>query len=131
MATEQLVRSEIDAGLKLIKVLDDANFGVTGALWLYSGDAGTWKFIIATNSPRKDIERKYLEAAIAVSKWRDTGTSEAILDLSRARIVSFEDPLIRGLAPIVKMDGLGEVRLTNNLVNGIFVEDALIHRMAA
>lgn len=131
MATEQLVRSEIDAGLELVRVLDQAGFGVAAALWLFSGETGTWRFVVATKDGKREVSRKYLEAATAISRWRDEHPNDAILELDRVRIVDAQDPLITGLAPIVKIDGLSEIRLSNNLINGVYVEDALIHRLAA
>ena len=130
MATEQLVRSEIDAGLQLVRVLDDAGFGVVAALWLYSSESGTWKFVVGTRDSRKEVSRKYLEAAQAVSKWKEQH-AEPVLDLGRVRIVGADDPLIKGLGPVLHIDDLGEVRFSNNMVNGVYVEDALIHRLAA
>jgi hypothetical protein len=131
VAAEQLVRTEIDAGLNLVRALDDAHFGVVGALWLYYADADRWRFVIAADAAPKDIEKKYLEAATIVSQWREAHPAQPVLDLARVRIVSQSDPLIRGLQPIIRVDGLSEIRFSNNVVNGIYVEDALIHRMAA
>jgi hypothetical protein len=131
MAAEQLVRSEIDAGLTMVQVLDEAHFGVIAALWLFSADTERWRFVVATNATPRDIEKKYFEAATIVSQWRESHPGQPILDLSRVRIVSQADPLIQGLRPAIRVDGLSEVRFSNNIVNGIYVEDALIHRMAA
>ena len=131
MATEQLVRSEIDAGLQLVKALDEGGFGVAAALWLYSSDPESWKFVIATDAKPEALEKKYLEAATIASKWRAQNPDRPILDLSSVRIVSVNDPLIKGLRPILRVDGLSEVRFSHNMINGIYVEDALIHRLAA
>ncbi|MHB1103286.1 MAG: hypothetical protein ACYC0C_11050 [Devosia sp.] len=131
MATEQLVRSEIEAGLQLIRALDEVAFGVVAALWLYSSEAGKWRFVVATRDDRRNIEKKYLEAAVAASKWKEKHPDRPILDLSRVRIVGREDPLIKGLAVFLHVEGLGEMRFSNNMVNGVYVEDALIHRLAA
>jgi hypothetical protein len=131
MAADTLVRSEVDAGLNLIRALDDGGFGVGAALWLYLGDADTWKLIIAYRGGKDLIGRKYLDAATAVASWREKHPSDPILDLGRVRIVPADDKLIMGLRPVIHVDGLGEVRFSHNLVNGIYVEDALIHRLAA
>jgi hypothetical protein len=131
MAAEALVRSEIDAGLNLIRALDASGFGVQAALWLYMGDNDTWKLIIAYRGGKDQIGKKYLDAATAVADWRERHPNEPVLDLGRVRIVPAEDKLISGLRPVIHLDGLGEVRFSHNLVNGIYVEDALIHRLAA
>jgi hypothetical protein len=131
MASQSLVRSEIDAGLNLIRALDDADFGVVAALWLYFGDIEKWKLTIAYAGKPEEIEKRYLKAATIISKHREVDPKSLLLDLSRVRIVSKDDPLIRGLAPILHIEGTSEVRFSNNLINGIYVEDALIHRLAA
>jgi hypothetical protein len=131
LASEFLVRSEIDAGLNLIRALDVANFGVQAALWLYDGDLDSWKLVIAYRGGKDLIEKKYLEAATAAANWRSKNPDLPLLDLGRVRIVSADDRLIIGLRPVIHVDGLGEVRFSHNLVNGIYVEDALIHRLAA
>ena len=125
------MRSEIDAGLNLIEALDKSEFGVAAALWLYGSDLDKWKMVIAYRGRKQDLERKYLEAATISARWRSQHPDKPILELSRVRITSVDDPLIEGLRPAIRMDGLGEVRFSNNVVNGIYVEDAIIHRLAA
>lgn len=131
MASGTLVRSEIDAGLNLIRALDERNYGVVAALWLYNSDMDSWRMTIAYQGARKDLEKKYLEAAIISADWREKNPEEPILDLSKVKITSADDKLIAGLGPALRVDGIGEIRFSRNTINGIFVEDALIHRLAA
>jgi hypothetical protein len=131
MATGTLVRSDIDAGLGLIRALDAGSFGVSAALWLYNSDLDNWRMVIAYRGPKKDLEKKYLEAATISADWRNAYPDDPILDLSKVKITSADDRLIAGLRPAIRVDGLGEVRFSHNTVNGIYVEDALIHRLAA
>jgi len=131
MAASTLVRSEIDAGLNLIEALDKSQFGVAAALWLYASDSDKWRMVIAYSGRRQDLEKKYRDAATISASWRSKHPEKPILELSRVRITSVDDPLIKGLTPVIRMDGLGEIRFSNNVVNGIYVEDAIIHRLAA
>lgn len=131
MAALSLVRSEIEAGLNLIHALDEEEFGVVAALWQYYGDIDKWKLTIAYAGRPEEIERRYLRAATIASKLREKNPDMPVLDLSRVRIVSQEDPLIRGLAPILHVEGTSEIRFSNNIVGGIYIEDAIIHRLAA
>ena len=126
------MRSEIDAGLELVRTLDQAKFGVRAALWLYSGETESWRFIIAVGGGPEAVSKSYLAAAGILSRWKeDNAQSLPILDLARVKFVGMQDMLIKGLSPIIKIPSLGEVRFSNNVVNGIYVEDALIHRLAA
>jgi len=131
MAAKQLVESEIEAGKALVRALDSNAFDVQAALWLYSSDTEAWRFVIATPGVPQQLQQKYLEAAVIISNWRQNHPNEAILDLSNVRLVGPGEALIVGLRPIIQVNGLGDVRFSNNLVNGVYVEDALIHRMAA
>jgi hypothetical protein len=63
MASGTLVRTDIDAGINLIRALDERGFGVSAALWLYNSDVDNWRMIIAYRGLRKDLEKKYLDAA--------------------------------------------------------------------
>jgi hypothetical protein len=131
MASAALVRTDVDAGINLIKALDDKEFGVVAALWLYNSDTETWRMVIAYSGPMKELERKRLEAAIISSDFRASHPDKPILDLSKVKITSADDQLVAGLSPVLRVEGLSEVRFSHNTVNGIFVEDALIHRLAA
>ncbi|MER8571664.1 hypothetical protein EOD10_30705 [Mesorhizobium sp. M7A.T.Ca.TU.009.01.3.2] len=131
MASGSLVRTDIDAGINLIRALDEKGFGVAAALWLYNSDVDNWRMIIAYRGPRKDLEKKYLDAATIAADWRKARPQEPILDLSKVKITSADDRLIAGLGIAMRVDGLGEVRFSHNTINGIYVEDALIHRLAA
>ncbi|RZS83455.1 hypothetical protein EV217_2199 [Phyllobacterium myrsinacearum] len=131
MAATSLVRSDVDAGLKLITILDQGGFGVVAALWLFLTDAEKWKLVVAYKGSNKDLEKKYFEAATLISNWRKDNPAGTVLDLSNVRITGSDDPLITGLKRVMRVDGTSEVRFSNNLIDGIYVEDALIHRLAA
>jgi hypothetical protein len=131
MASEYLVRSEIDAGLNLIKALDSGKFGVAAALWLYKSETERWRMVIAYRGDEAELREKHLQATMIARQWRADHPDEPILDLARVSIVSADDPLIQGLKPVGKVDGLHEMRVSHRLVSGIYVEDAIIHRLAA
>lgn len=131
MAAEQLVGLEIEQGLQLVRVLDEAKFPVSAALWLFSSDLERWRFVIATTNLPQQIAQRQLEAATIVAKWKEDHDGDQILDLARVRFVSDTDQLISGLGKVMKLEGLSEVRFSNNMINGVFVEDAIVHRLAA
>ena len=131
MAAGTLVASDMEAGLNLIRALDAADFGVAAAFWLYNSDFDKWRMIIGYSGPKEDLEKKGLEAAVISAEWRNANPSLPILDLIRVRVTSADDKLISGLKPMIKVDGLQEVRFSHRLVDGVYVEDAIIHRMAA
>lgn len=132
MAAAQLVGSEIEAGLALVRVLDALDFGVRAALWLYNGETENWRFVIGVDGDREELSRQYYKAAFALAEWRKAHPEHPdLLDLARVKFVLMSDPLITGLARLVQSPTLGSKRLTSNVVNGVYVEDALVHRIAA
>lgn len=131
MASTPLVRSDIDAGLNLVRALDENGFAVVAALWLYNSDIDAWRMVIAYGGAKSEIEKRYLAAATVVADWRNANPEQPILELSKVRITSADDPLISGLKPALRVDGLSEIRFSQNTINGIFLEDAVIHRLAA
>ncbi len=132
MAAAQLVATDIEAGLALVRALDACDFGVKAALWLYNGETEVWRFVIGIDVDRKDLSGQYLRAATALAHWRGEHPEHSpLLDLAQVRFASMKDPLITGLARLVQSPGLGNMRLSSNVVNGVYVEDALVHRIAA
>lgn len=131
MAAETLVRSDVDAGLKLIEILDHGGFGVAAALWVYLSTDERWKLLIAYEGERRDISKKSLEAHTLVHEWRKAHPHDLALRFPTFHVTNSTDPLIAGLKRETHVEGTGEVRVQNWLVDGIYVEDALIHRLAA
>ncbi|MBO3760787.1 hypothetical protein [Ciceribacter sp. L1K22] len=124
------MKDDIDAGLRLLELLDRAGFGVTAAFWLYDSDQERWRFVVAARDAERDLGQKYLDAAGIISKARESGLPD-LLPLDRVRITSSSDPLVAGLTQVLRVPGTTSARFSRSMVNGIYVEDALIHRLAA
>lgn len=131
MASETLVDSEIEGGLNLLRVLDAAGFDVRAALWAYYSTEERWRFIIATEHGERDKREPYLAAAEAIARERKLNPDENILSLDRVRITGLKDPVVTGFRSYLKKDVSRTERLSNTLVNGIYIENAIIHRLAA
>ena len=129
MASRELLIAEITQGENLIRVLDKEGFPVTAALWLYSSDDESWKLVIASPEGKVQIQKKYLDVATIAAKYRNEDCN--ILDLNRISIIDDGEPFIAALKLAIRADGINQIRFSNNVINGIFVEDALIYRMAA
>jgi hypothetical protein len=124
MAAATLVDEDIAAGHNAVEALDNAGFPVTAAFWLYYSDAETWKLWIATQRAAEDLQKAYLQVGKIL-------IDQSALDLSRIRLVRPDDPMVRAIASVVRVKGLSDVRFKSNVVNGIYIEDALIYRTAA
>jgi hypothetical protein len=125
MAEDVLVSVNIERGEALMRALDAADFPVVAALWLYNPDIDIWRLVLATpkaNSPQKTYteirhiaERAGIEAP----------------DLAQIKLVSPSDPTVTTLSRVVRVEGIGGVRFSKNMINGIYVDDAYIYRAAA
>lgn len=121
MAQEPLVELDIIAGRELVMSLDQAGIGIVGAFWLYMTEADQWKLLIVTHdaaSGARALYRKAIELHQA-------------LDLTKVQFVPPSTPVFKALSGAMRITGLDNVRLTNNMLNGVYVDDALVYRLAA
>lgn len=128
MVAATLVESDIEASRALVTLLESAGFPLKAALWVYQSDAGRWRFVVCPTEKRNDVTSFYRDFAKVITK---ANGQEAILPLDRVDIVDDKSPLVAGLGKVLRIEGLGNVRFTNNRINGVFLEDALIFRLAA
>lgn len=105
MAAAALVSEEIAGGHNVVAALDAAGFSARAAFWFYDSDADIWKLWIATPEAGEDLQKAYLKIGRILSAIGD----RPVLDLPR----------------------MSDVRFKSNVVNGIYIADALIYRTAA
>lgn len=129
--TVLLLESQIEASRVLLAALDAANFGVKAAFWSFNGDQERWIFNVATDGMNEDYSGKTLIAAEIVHAWRQDHPHEDILDLADTRWIDVDDRVVVGLAQIAKLGKQPQMRLTNRYVNGVYLEDVIVHRIAA
>lgn len=132
MVAEQLVTSEVEAGLRLLRALDECGFGAKAAFWLYSSERESWRFVVGVDANPEQLSEQYHKASAALAAWREANPhSLPLLDLWRVRFVQMSDPLVLSIATVVPTEMAGQTRISNNYSNGVYVEDALVHRIAA
>lgn len=121
MAEDALVDSDIRAGSDFVKLLDQIGVPVAGAFWLYQPDAARWRLVIISDEARKGSKELYLKAINAGAE----------IDMSSVEFQPPESAVFRALGSMLHIDGLGEVRMRQNTFGGVYVEDALVYRLAA
>lgn len=127
MVEEALVDGRIDAGERLIKALDVAGFAVKAALWLYYPDMERWRLVIAPKAKMTDLVEAYL---LIVRSLRDLDIPADVLDSAVVNLVQPDDQLLSGIS-MFRVEGNARVRLRQNWLNGVYLEDALVYRNAA
>jgi len=128
MAEAVLVNDDIQAGSELVQILDEARFPVTGAAWIYFPDAEEWRLVIRTPKAAQNLQEAYLDVARAMDAKGDLRTR---LNLARVKLVPPKDRMLEALGTVIRAPGLGSIRFSRNVINGIYIDDALIYRLAA
>jgi hypothetical protein len=129
MAKETLLDSDIAAGARFIEALDKAGEVINAALWFYYPDLSQWKLLLASSKfEGSNLTGSYTKISQTLSAQEDVSKNISIGDV---KILQHKDPLMKLLKGIVRTGkGLNQIRMTSNVLNGIYVEDALIYRNA-
>ncbi|MCA9771466.1 MAG: hypothetical protein KC466_03600 [Myxococcales bacterium] len=135
MAEAALVRTGltermIEDGKRLIRELDRGRVRVTGALWLFESDLAEWRLVIVTPFLSSHGPRDVLRRIRAVLKrFEKQGKGLRLRDVY---IKDHKDSFVTMLRKIVSTGGpssLSEIRLSQVVVNGMLIEDALVYRI--
>lgn len=128
MAETALVNSDVEEGRELVKILDDSDFPVTAAAWIYYPDIEEWRLVIRTPKAEKNLQEAFLELARTMDA---KGDLRERIDLARVKLVPPSDRMLKAIGTVVKVAGLGPIRFSRNVIDGILIDDALIYRLAA
>ena len=127
MGKATLVEADMEAGKALLKKLDEVKFKVKAALWLYMPDPEEWRLVLASPSIDTDGPKRAYETV--QSQLQGIGQKD-ILSLQNISLVSPRDKLIKALKSVIKTGKeISHIRLTRNVINGLFLEDAYIYRL--
>ncbi|GAI16757.1 unnamed protein product [marine sediment metagenome] len=123
-----LVEKNIEEGKILVEALDRSLFTLKGALWYYYLKHDEWRLLLV--SPLVDRLGPKRSYTIIQNVIQDLHLfSISIIDIS---VLSPKNRLIQ-LLKIALSTGprdISKIRFTRNTINNVFVEDALIYRLA-
>jgi hypothetical protein len=128
MAEATLVETDVEASRMLVSFLEERGFALKAALWVYYSDAERWRFVVCPTEQRENVTTFYRDFAKAITA---AGAPPDLLRLDRVDIVKDSSPLVGQLGKVLRIEGGSTVRFTNNVINGVFLEDALILKLAA
>lgn len=126
MVKEQLTGAMIDAGAELTAKLDEMGLRVTAAFWLFVPEVNEWRLQFAspdvsTRGPREVYEK----IRLAIEQLG----GKAAVPLSIVGVLDANDDLVRLLKVAIRTGPeLGRIRFSRNVINGHFIDDALIYR---
>ncbi len=128
MVKETLVDRDISDGKKLINVLDQSDFKVRSAFWLYMSELGEWSLFLASDYVNKYGQKKAYEF---IQNELLKVAPSIVIPLSSINAVKVDDDMVNLLKVLIKTgpNDLNEIRFTQNVINGVMIEDAFIYRI--
>jgi hypothetical protein len=128
MVKEQLTDSMVQAGAELVASLDDSDTPATAAFWLLEPEIAEWRLIIVTPKVSAQGPRKvYEEIQTAL---RELGDRASAAPFSVIALRAPESDLIRHLKVAINTGpGIHRIRFSKDVVDGRFIDDALIYRV--
>jgi len=126
---EQLTESMIHSGAELTAKLDKIGVTVVAALWFFVPEINEWRLFFASpeviTQGRDPFTRKFVE------QLRNSGSDIAI-PLSMIGVLEAEADLVRLLraAAGTGPEDISRIRFSKNVIDGHFIDDALIYRAA-
>jgi hypothetical protein len=127
MVKETLVEKDISDGKKLILHLDDSEFKVTSAFWLYTSESEAWFLYLASNYVDNHNKKRAYEFIQKELLKFDPAIGLPLSSINPVGVNNTYGNLLK----IVVSTGphtLNEIRLKNVVINGVMIEDALIYR---
>lgn len=126
MDQDVLVMDRVAAGEAVVRSLDAAGYPVAAAFWNYFGDLQAWRLVIVPRELKGDGVKDELLKIIRI--LNKAGVN---FDVSDIKVVASQNALIKALGMFIRADGLNGIRASRNWINGVYIEDAYIYRMAA
>jgi hypothetical protein len=126
---EQLSEEMIEAGARLTTKLDEMGLPMTAAMWFFEPEINEWRLLIASPKLSSTGPRDVYEA---IQKARHAlGQEAAAVPMSVIGLIDANHELVQLLRTAMHTGGgVARVRFSRNVINGHFIEDALIYRIA-
>jgi hypothetical protein len=122
-----LVDVDIESGTELIRTLDREKFPIKAALWLYDTEDSDWKLIISTPLVDEKGPRYGYKIIQRILSHNLDNINMSLADIS---LVSPRNPLIQTLESWMKIENVDSpLRLSRNVLNGIYIDEARIYRV--
>jgi hypothetical protein len=126
---EQLTDAMIDAGAKLTSKLDEIGLPLSAAYWMFVADLNEWRLLFA--SP--DVGAKGPRAVYETigQAIEELGSDAGTVALSDVGVLDADADMVRLLKSALRTGpGVSRIRFSKNVIDGHFIDDALIYRAA-
>lgn len=127
MVATTLTDSLIKGGEALLKALETVGVNVDAAFWFLFPEQGFWKLMLSLPGVEKEGPRA---AYARIQRALATLQGEAQLSLDDIAIAKPGAPIVHLLRSAVRTGhGIGGIRFSNNVINGVLISDAYIYRL--
>lgn len=129
MVKEQLTSGMIDAGAELVRKLDELGLVLTAAFWFFMPEINEWRLLFASpDVSQKGPRDVYARIQLAIDQL---GDSASAAPLSAIGLMEADAELVKVLRTAIRTGSdVSPIRFSKNVVDGHFIEDALIYRIA-
>ena len=128
MVKEGLSPSIVSDGAALSGKLDESQWSVSAAFWFYLPDANGWQLLIA--SPEVETKGPRESNAVIQKGLSDLVPAPAALSLDDIGLMPSNHPLVALPSSFIATGkSISNIRLSQNMINGQFIDDALTYRM--
>lgn len=125
MVTPTLLEPKLAEGAQLIAELDAAGFPVPTAMWLYFEESEAWRLVLS--SPVVDVDGPS-EGYLRVQQVLLAHPHSIRLD--ETTVVGTNYPVVAALRQSIKSrPGPEGMRVTGNILNGVYIQDAHVYRI--
>ncbi len=119
--------SLVKTGHALIDALSRAGIEPRAAVWVYNADTDIWRLWIVPPPSIADQREFYRRVSEVISQNRD---QMGLLDPSDIEFTKAAHPAMAALARFARVEGKSDVRIKDNMLNGFFLPDGIILKLA-
>lgn len=126
---DQLTDAMVEAGAELTRKLDQVGLHTDAAFWLFMPETNEWRLLFASPEVSTQGPRSvYKQIRLALQQLGDKASATP---LSVIGLLDDDAELIRLLKIAIRTGpDISRIRFSKNVINGHFIEDALIYRVA-
>jgi hypothetical protein len=114
-------------GTALVEILDKSKLKPRAAMWVYNSETERWRLWIVPSREVSDKLEFYRILAGLISQNREKLPE---LDISDVEWKKADHPAVSGMNSFIRMEGLGSAHFSNNRLNGYYLPDGIVLRMA-
>jgi hypothetical protein len=119
----------IEEGAELLQALDASGLTPDAAFWFYSSDMNAWKLVLAEMRVGPDGPREvYKQVQRTLDALSDTIKSFSLADVVVAKPDAAVVSVLKRALRVER--NAGGVRFSQNVIDGVLIEDAYIYRLA-